>query len=120
VTLEPTAPFRTAATIDRCVRLAVERDAGAVLTVAESRENWGRLADDGRYALVWPDNPRRRQDREPLYAESGTVWVTRTASLLAGSSVLAEPVYAVVVDEQEAIDVNSELDFRVAEAILRG
>jgi CMP-N-acetylneuraminic acid synthetase len=120
VTLEPTAPFRTAATIGRCVRLAAERDAGSVLTVAESRENWGRVGEDGRYELLDPAAPRRRQGRAPLYAESGTVWVTRTASLLAGSSVLAEPVYAVVVDEKEAIDINSELDFRIAEAIFRG
>lgn len=120
VTLEPTAPFRTAATIDRCVRLAAERDAGSVLTVAESRENWGRIDGDGRYELLDPAAARRRQAREPLYAESGTVWVTRTASLLAGSSVVAEPAYAVVVDEREAIDINSELDIAIAEALLRG
>jgi CMP-N,N'-diacetyllegionaminic acid synthase len=120
VTLEPTAPFRTAATIDRCVRLAADRDAGAVVTVAENRASWGRLGPDGGYALLDPAAPRRRQEREPLYAESGTVWVTRTASLRASRSVLAEPVYAVVVDEEEALDVNSELDLRVAEAMLDG
>lgn len=120
VTLEPTAPFRRAETIDRCVRLADDRSAGAVVTVVGSLSSWGRLGAGGAYELLDPDAPRRRQERTPLYAESGTVWVTRTASLLAARSVLAEPVYAVVVDEEEALDVNTMLDLRIAEAILRG
>lgn len=120
VTLEPTSPLRRTETIDRCVRLAEERDAGSVVTVAESRSSWGRLDAEGRFRLLVPDAPRRRQDREPIYAESGTVWVTRTASLLAARSVLVEPVYAVVVEEEEALDVNTELDLRIVEAMLRG
>ena len=120
VTLEPTAPLRRWATIDRCVELAEEREAGSVVTVRADRGSFGRLDVGDRFRLLDPEAPRRRQDREPLYVEAGVVWVTRTASLLAGRTVLAEPVYAVVVDGEEAVDVNDELDLAVAEAILRG
>ena len=118
VTLEPTAPFRSAATIDRCVALAERHAAGAVVTVRADRSSFGRLDGDGRFALLDPAAPRRRQEREPLYAEAGVVWVTRGASLVATRSILVEPVFAVVVDEEEALDVNSELDLRIAELIL--
>lgn len=114
VTLEPTAPFRRPETIDRCVALAEEREAGSVVAVREERASLGRLAPDGRFARLDPDAPRRRQERVPLYAESGVVWVTRTASLRERRAVLVEPVYAVVVDEEEALDVNSELDLGIA------
>ena len=120
VTLEPTAPLRRAETIDRCVRLAEERSAGSVVTVVESRASWGHVDEEGAFRLLDPSAPRRRQDREPTYAESGTVWVTRTASLLAARAVLVEPIYAVVVDQEEALDVNTELDLKIAEAVLRG
>jgi CMP-N-acetylneuraminic acid synthetase len=118
VTLEPTSPLRRPATIDACLELAEREGAGAVMTVAESRECWGRL-DGSRFAYLFPAHPRRRQLREPLYREAGTVYVTRTKRLLEARSVLAEPLHAIVVDAREAIDVNTEFDLRIAEALFR-
>lgn len=117
VTLEPTAPFRRAETVDRCMQLAEERDAGSVVTVRADSSTFGRLDSGGNFAPLVPDAPRSRQLREPVYAESGTVWVTRTAGLLAEGSVLVEPVLAVVVSEREAIDINTELDLTIARSI---
>ena len=118
VTLEPTSPLRTAALIDRCIALANERNAGAVITVAEVRESLGRIEGD-RFRLLFPGQPRRRQDRHPLYRESSTVWVTRTATLRCTRSVLAEPLFPVIVSAEEATDVNTLLDFAIAEALLQ-
>jgi CMP-N,N'-diacetyllegionaminic acid synthase len=117
VTLEPTSPFRRAETIDRCVQLAEQHDAGSVVTVRADTSTFGRLDSVGHFLPLVPDAPRRRQLRTPLYAESGTVWVTRTARLLAEESVLVEPVLAVVVGDHEAIDINTELDLAVARAV---
>jgi CMP-N,N'-diacetyllegionaminic acid synthase len=117
VTLEPTSPLRTAATIDLCVRLADEREAGSIVTVVEVLDNLGRLVD-GQFEPLDPSAPRRRQDRAPLYREVGTVYVTRTSSLLRTGAVLSAPVHAVIVDAEEGIDINTPLDFTVAEAAL--
>ena len=119
VTLEPTSPLRTARLIDRCVELAIERtDADCVLTVSETRKCYGRLME-GRFEYLFPDQPRRRQDRTPLYEESSTVYVTRTVALERYRSVLGLARYAVVVeDPREAIDINEPLDFLIAEAAL--
>jgi CMP-N-acetylneuraminic acid synthetase len=117
VTLEPTSPLRTARLIDECVRRAIENDADAVITVAPSVESWGRL-ENGVFRHLDPAAPRRRQLRTPLYRESSTVYVTRSSYLRAARSVLAEPLYAVVVDEHEAVDVNTAEDVAVAEALL--
>ena len=119
VTLEPTSPFRTAALIDRCVELAIEQaDADCVMTVIETRKCYGRLVE-GRFEYLFPDQPRRRQDRPPLYEESSTVYVTRTSALERDRSVLGRMRYAVVVeDPREAIDINEPVDFLIAEAAL--
>ena len=118
VTLEPTSPLRTSALIDDCVRLAQERGADAVMTVSETRAIHGRL-EEGRFIPLERGQPRRRQLRAPLYRESSTVYVTRTAYLRDTRSVVGDRVYALVVPEEEAIDINSELDLVVADALLR-
>lgn len=118
VTLEPTSPLRTPQTIDKCVELARAEDADAVFTVVETRAVLGRL-EGTVFRFVQPGERRRRQDREPLHRESSTVYVTRTRWLLEQRSVIAEPMYAVVVPEEEAIDINTPVDFLLAEAALR-
>lgn len=118
VTLEPTSPLRTAGLIDRCVALALREQPGAVITVAETRENYGRR-DGDRFRYLFPGQPRRRQERQPLYRESSTVYVTRASRLRATGSVLAEPLLSVVVADEEGIDLNTLLDFEVAEAVMR-
>jgi N-acylneuraminate cytidylyltransferase len=47
------------------------------------------------------------------------VYVTRTETLLKRESVLGERLYAVVVDDDEAIDINTPLDLVIAEAVMR-
>jgi CMP-N,N'-diacetyllegionaminic acid synthase len=117
VTLEPTSPLRTAELIDRCIELADERGADAVVTVSPTTDVLGTLAG-GVFAPLDPGAPRRRQLRTPLYRESSTVYVTRTAHLRATGSVLAQPLYAVVVPQSEAVDVNDAFDLAVVEAAL--
>lgn len=120
VTLEPTSPFRTTTLIDRCIATAMEQqDVDCVLTVTETRKCYGRL-QDGRFEYLFPDQPRRRQERRPLYEESSTVYVTRTDVLERDRSVLGRTRVGVVVEDlREAIDINEPLDFIVAEAVLK-
>ncbi|MBS0157777.1 MAG: acylneuraminate cytidylyltransferase family protein [Nitrospira sp.] len=119
VTLEPTSPFRTTTLIDRCIATAIEQqETDCVLTVTETRKCYGRLVD-GRFEYLFPNQPRRRQEREPLYEESSTVYVTRTTALERDRSVLGRSrVGVVVADSREALDINEPLDFLIAEAVL--
>lgn len=117
VTLEPTSPLRAPQLIDDCVRLAQENSADAVITVAETRSVVGRL-EDGVFHPLFPGQPRRRQEREPLYAESSTVYVTKVTHLRATHSVIGPHVHALVVSEDQALDINTALDLVVASALL--
>ncbi len=119
VTLEPTSPLRTTGLIDRCIAEAIRHpQLDCVMTVTETRKCYGRL-QDGRFEYLFPDQPRRRQERQPLFEESSTVYVTKTDVLERDRSVLGRTRYGVVVeDPREAIDINEPLDFIVAEAVL--
>jgi len=86
--------------------------------VTETRKCYGRL-ENGRFEYLFPDQPRRRQERRPLYEESSTVYVTKRSALERDRSVLGRSRFGLIVeDPREALDINEPLDFIVAEAIL--
>ena len=121
MTLPPTSPFRRAATVRDLVVLArADPDAqDCLMTVTEDRRDLWRMADDGRLTRLFPDAPRRQQDRTPLYEENSAVYLTRVSALRATGSVLGRSVRGVVIDPIEAWDINTELDLAIAEALAR-
>jgi N-acylneuraminate cytidylyltransferase len=118
VVLEPTSPFRSPNTIRRCMSRILETGAPSLMTVIETRDNIGRL-DHGQFRPLVPGAPRRRQAREPFFVESSTVYVARVDFLRETGSLVADDWAAEPVPEEEAIDINTPLDFAVAEALMQ-
>lgn len=118
LTLEPTAPFRTATLIDKCIKILEDTNIDSVIGVAESRSSYGTIKN-GIFEFLFPRESYRRQEREPLYKESGTIYATRTDVLIQKKSVIGNKLHAVIVDEIEGIDINSEFDFSIAEALMK-
>jgi CMP-N-acetylneuraminic acid synthetase len=116
VVLEPTSPFRRPRTIAACMEQIVARDGRSLMTVIETRANIGRL-DNGVFRPLVPGAPRRRQDRQAFHVESSTVYIARVDFLRATGSLVCDDWLAVVVEESEAVDINSRHDFALAEAI---
>jgi CMP-N,N'-diacetyllegionaminic acid synthase len=114
--LEPTSPFRRPETIAECIRTIIARDGVSLMTVRETRSVYGRLSD-GYFRPLFPGAPRRRQEREPLFMESSTVYFARVDWLRRTRTLVTEDWLAVTVDEREGFDINTPEDFLVAEAI---
>lgn len=115
--LEPTSPFRRPTSILACMQRIIEGNGDSLMTVRETRNVYGRL-QDGYFRPIIPGQQRRRQDREPIYVESSTIYFARTDWLRRTGSLVANDWLAVVVDEHEGFDINTLEDFRVAEALL--
>jgi N-acylneuraminate cytidylyltransferase len=118
IVLEPTSPFRTPATIRRCMARIVDTGAPSLMTVVETRDNLGRL-EGGRFRPLVPGAPRRRQAREPFYVESSTVYVACVDFLRQTGSLVAEDWVAEIVSNEEAVDINTLIDFATAEALMQ-
>jgi CMP-N,N'-diacetyllegionaminic acid synthase len=118
LTLEPTAPLRTSKTIRGVMELACTQGTDSVVSVAPTTQSFGRIVD-GRFALLFPNQARRRQDREPLYYESGTAWCTREDVLRSKRCVIGDEPRSYVVSAEEAVDINGPADLLIAEALLR-
>ena len=131
--LQPTSPFRTAETIRRCVQAYREsREADSIVTannVEGHRPEWMlTLSEDGRvipYATPFTVNGDpviklvARQSLPVLFRQNGVVYVTERNLLMNRNLVIGPNAYAVVTDEREAIDIDTETDFLIAEALVQ-
>jgi CMP-N,N'-diacetyllegionaminic acid synthase len=119
LTLPPTSPFRRASTIRFFIDHAATSNVDCLMSLTETRASLWRLGPEGKIGRLFPDAPRRQQDRAPLYEENSAIYVTAVPALRATGSVLGASQQGIVIDPIEGFDINSELDFVVAEA-LRG
>jgi CMP-N,N'-diacetyllegionaminic acid synthase len=118
LTLPPTSPFRRARTIRFFLDRAADAGVDCLFSVTETRADlWCRDAA-GQIARLFPGAPRRQQDRAPLYEENSAVYLTSVAALYATGSVLGKSQQAVAIDPLEGFDINSELDFAIANALV--
>ncbi len=116
VTLEPTSPMRTHNTIKRSIEILENDKFDSVIGVKESYGVYGKIVND-YYQHLFPGQARRRQDRDPLYMECSTIYATTLEVLRRKKSVLGDKVYPLLIDKNEAIDINDENDFFLAMAI---
>jgi CMP-N-acetylneuraminic acid synthetase len=68
LTLEPTSPFRSPELIERCIALFKDPGVDSAIGVTETRSNYGKIVN-GKFEYLFPGQPRRRQDRQPLYGK---------------------------------------------------
>jgi CMP-N-acetylneuraminic acid synthetase len=123
--LQPTSPARPDGLIDRCITRLDKDACDSVMTVvavtAEHHPDWAWV-DDGRGGLELATGGRspvaRRQDLRPAYRRDGSVYVTRTAVVLAGS-LYGDRVGAVANDPDLAVSIDVEADWARAEAAVR-
>jgi CMP-N,N'-diacetyllegionaminic acid synthase len=126
VWLRPTSPLRSVSDVDGAVDLLVATGADSVRTVCISenhpyltrRLNGDRLVPfiDGIDASTYV----RRQDLPPAYRLNGAVdvvWADRVAS----NTLLFEgDMRGYVMPVERSVDIDSELDFALAELLLAG
>ena len=123
VLLQPTSPLRTGADIDAAIRLAYESDAPAVVSVCEADTHpylTYRL-DEAGHLIPFIDAPvgyRRRQSLPPAYAPNGAVYVIRVDVLRRERTLYPAGTLASPMPRERSVDVDTELDLRVAEMMI--
>lgn len=124
VLLQPTSPFRSAADIDGCVERLIE--AGAPLCVSVVRadpppEHVYRVTETGRMIPVLSNaSAARRQDLAPAFALNGAIYAFRRDWFMdTGELDYAEAV-AHEMPAERSLDIDTMLDFEIAETIAKG
>ena len=118
LTLEPTSPFRSIQTIENTVNLLLNDSFDSVVAVTEIKSVLARVKKN-HFSHVFPNQPRRRQDRESLYQESSTIYGTSYRVLKDNNFVIGNAPAALVVNKDEAFDINDYYDFEIADFMMR-
>ena len=124
VSVPTTAPLRLPDDIERCLDEYEKGNVDMVVTVTDAHRspyfNMVKLLPDGMASLVIPPESAvsRRQDAPPVFDMTTVAYVARPAFVLAHSAVFEGRVRTVHVPVERALDIDTLLDFRVAEYLL--
>ncbi len=121
--LQPTSPLRKAEHIKAAYKLFKEKEADFVVSVCESEHSplWmGELEEDCQM-----DNFIRkeiilscRQKLPTYYRLNGAIYMAKINAFKIQNSFFGKNGYAYVMQQKDSIDIDSELDFKIAECIM--
>ena len=124
VSVPVTAPLRRPQDIERCLDLYSEGGADVVVTVSESHRspyfNMVQRYPDGTLALVVPTSKEfaRRQDVPTVFDMTTIAYVADPEFVLTRESIFQGRVRAVEIPPERAIDIDTLLDFEIAEFLI--
>jgi len=125
VSVPPTCPLRDPSDIDRCVEMLLESDADIVVTATEAACNpyFSMISFDdrglARLAVAPEGLVTRRQDAPAVYDLTAVAYAARRDSVLRLDSIFHGRVKAVIIPRERAVDIDSQLDFDLAELLLQ-
>lgn len=123
VLLQPTSPFRRPSDIRECLTKLDSEGLDSIATFVEAEPHphraW-RLTEDGPEVLIPGAIPwLPRQQLPPAYQLNGAVYAFVADALTDNTSgLLFGRMGAVVMDRQRSIDIDTHLDFLIADALL--
>lgn len=120
LTVQPTSPFRKPETVKRFWNefIEISNEYDAMLTLNETRTDYW-VEEEGNYHRLYPDAPRRRQDRKPLYIENSCLYATTVEALRETHSVLGGNAQGFLIDQREALDINEPIDLVLANLLMK-
>lgn len=125
VLLQPTSPLRLALEIDAALEFFVQKNAKGVVSISETEHSpmWSNtLPEDGCMSdFIRPEvQGKRSQDLPTFFRLNGSIYIYETLSLLEQSKIFFnENVYGFQTSLETAVDIDTALDFLIAETIMK-
>ena len=120
--LQPTSPFRTTENVKAALKLFTS-DLDMIVSVKETKSNpYYVLFEEDKFGFLKKSkdgNFTRRQDVPPVYELNGAIYVMNIKSLKEKSIVSFEKNKKIVMNDYTSIDIDTALDWQIAEGLLR-
>ena len=124
VLLQATSPLRDEKHIDEAIELLELKKADAVVSVCKMDHSplWSNTLDESLSMVGFLKDEvlkKRSQDLEKYYRLNGAIYICKTEKLLEEKSFfLKENIFSYVMDRKSSVDIDEEIDFKIAEVIL--
>lgn len=124
ISVPTTAPLRLSLDIENCLDEHEKGDSDVVITITNAHRspffNMVKANDDGSVGLVNSpqSNIHRRQDVPLVYDMTTVCYVANPEFVMAHDTIFDGRVKAVLVPPERAIDIDTLLDFKIAEGLL--
>ena len=121
ITMAPNLPLRTTKMFIQCVQSFenMPEEFDSQVCFFRTDEDMWIKKENNEFVRLFPNAPRRRQDREPLYVEKGSMTITKISKLIETGSVWGNRVHGYEIDELSGIDVHDENDIHYLEYMIK-
>ncbi len=123
VLLQPTSPLRTTKHINEAIDFLLDKSADAVVSVCEMDHSplWANKLDENSSMKDFFNKDisnKRSQDLATYYRINGAIYICDVKKLLEEKSFfLKENIYAYKMDKKASVDIDEEIDFKLAELL---
>lgn len=123
VLLQPTSPLRTSEDIINAVNLLIDNELSSVVSVCEMEHSikiCNKLPNDlSMNKFLSLSDVKRRQEFEKYYRINGAIYISDVNNYLENKNFYNERSKAYIMKQINSVDIDTELDFIIAEAILK-
>jgi N-acylneuraminate cytidylyltransferase/CMP-N,N'-diacetyllegionaminic acid synthase len=121
----PTAPLRTAEDILNGIEILFGKNADMVISVCQTSHPawWANIlpSDYSLKGFVKPEFRRKNKQELPMtYRINGAIYVAKWDVFYEKKDWLEQETYAYIMPPERSIDIDSALDFKLAELLLEG
>lgn len=120
--LQPTSPLRTLESIRGAFKVYDDMDADGIVSVCEAEHSplWCNTLPKNKSlkGFLKVESDTRRQSLDTYYRLNGAIYLYDTMYYINNEDSYGERVYAYIMDALESIDIDTIVDFYVAEALM--
>ncbi|MEH6456399.1 MAG: acylneuraminate cytidylyltransferase family protein [Cocleimonas sp.] len=123
--LQPTSPVRDAKHNEQAIKLLISKEADAIVSVCECEHSplWtNTLSESMSMEQFIGDEIKntRSQDLPLSYRLNGAIYLSKVSRFYEENTLfLSSNIFAYVMDNESSVDIDHELDFLLAETILK-
>jgi CMP-N,N'-diacetyllegionaminic acid synthase len=122
--LQPTSPLRTADDIIAGYNMMKEKDANIIVAVCEVDHSplWSNILpkDLSFTNFINQDIVNMPRQSLPIYYRiNGALYIAKTKYLMSTDNIYADKSYAVIMSKEHSVDIDDEMDFVIAEVLLK-
>ncbi|MBP2460165.1 MULTISPECIES: acylneuraminate cytidylyltransferase family protein [unclassified Rhizobium] len=115
ILLQPTSPLRNANDIREAFSLVDRRNAPAVVSVSKHEMHWSVFRNVDEQGALYI--PTELQSGGPTHCLNGAIYIERREPFLRTQSFTPPGTLAYVMPQERSVDIDTAIDFKLAEAL---